>query len=277
MNSEWSCSVHVIYSCISKFTICMSQEQVWHDQTSLVSSDECELMKPARIRIPVVFNSSSLRWSQYAFISHLYESTFILYIPVFYFSVNAHLQAQTKITDDTIKVTFSQTHWRSCCHRRHDTTKHNTLWMSNLFLWEHWHLWEQKSQTNYLKNIYIKRHWRLTLYHTLWFDEQSPCFPVLLCSNPRLLVWTIDQIPRLQSNEGLDWDPHRLSALWISSKTLPHIWVKSTLYKTLKFEIFFSILHHVSSLSTPMYILFVLEQPWYLLLTLFEGETIFHL
>lgn len=115
------------FSCMSKFTVCKSQEQVWHDQTSLaVNSDEGELMKPARTRIPDVFNSSSLRWSQYAFISHLYESTFKLYVPVFWFSVNAHLQTQTKITDDTIKFIFSQTHWRSLCHRRHDTTKQHS-------------------------------------------------------------------------------------------------------------------------------------------------------
>lgn len=62
-------------------------------------------------------------------------------------------------------------------------------------------------------------------------DGLSPGLPSQVCfcwidSHPRLLVWTADQIPSLQSHEGLDWDPHLRSALRISGKQhhCRHLW-----------------------------------------------------
>lgn len=62
-------------------------------------------------------------------------------------------------------------------------------------------------------------------------DDLYPELPSQVCfcwidSHPRLLVRIADQIPSLQSHEGLDWDPHLRSALRVSGKQhrCRHFW-----------------------------------------------------
>lgn len=126
INELWlvkkSCSVHVTFSCMSHifsvFTICVSR-QVWHVQTSLDSDTERELNGSSKhFSCPPVDHSMHLSLTSWDFLC-------------FWFSVNAHLQAQTKITDDTIKVTFSAV--------TEDMTRENKT-LFECLLWEHWHL-----------------------------------------------------------------------------------------------------------------------------------------